>query len=376
VIAVSHIILPSIVCIEESREILPVPAVATAKRLKLTKLASFPSVEAFGIGLILVTIVGDWLRDWSQIYAAAPINVGLFTLAMAHGALDADRMQQIPGWSLRLRILGEYLVLLFLACLLVLWQPIWVILLFLPVAAWHFGQDVEMPPTVLGGAVVPAKKKRADRREWFIMLRAILVVFLPIAIHPDASSRFFKISASMVSPQRPPTLPLEMPLTAIERTPWPVIAASLLLLVTTHSIVAWEKRGSGPTARRWFWRITVEHAVLLWGAIVLHPLFFVGLYLGGWHALLHWRERPRSLHRHQYIKGLAATHVFLLPVIGVVLLVWSWTPAFPGWLSLRPQDFVSSRSATSLAAIVFLTYAVVTWPHAWLQLRLQRLPNG
>lgn len=328
----------------------------------------WPSAEGFGIAVVLAAVLTEWFSDWTFAYAAAPINVGLITLAMAHGAADADRIRRDQRG--RVASLSWYLAILAIAAWLLFAAPLIVLSCFLVLSAWHFGRDAWESRQARGVAM--CRGTRAS----LTATRGLLVIVLPVLLYPRPALEFLALASGSVDR----TFAVEdylrvWPLTGGTARLLMVVAVSLCLL-GLHALFLWRSRRATAGNKAWWWRVAAEHLVLFAGAVMLHPLFFIGLYLGGWHALMHIRDLPAPHRGADRGWSLLATMAFLLPVLAVVLTAWAWSPSFPGWENLKPIDLVRGDAALQLAALVLLSYAVVTWPHAWLEVRRGDAPAG
>lgn len=320
-------------------------------------------MDLVGAGLVVIAIAAEWFGGWSATFAAAPINLGLFSLAMAHGAADAYRLWILRPAPARLRGAIAYMALLLASALFVVLLPAVAIVLFLPLAAWHFSEDV-LPARELSGGRLSFGARLFLRAQ-----RGGLVVFAPLLFHFETSLAFFRY-ASMVGASSDNTTAIAT-IFAHRAVRWDLLVVCLGLFLMVQGLW-WAANKRNDQSRPICFQVTWQHSVLLMGAAILHPLFYVGLYLGGWHALRHLQAIGTPQTCLEKLQSFIATLFFLLPVLALVVAVWAHTAEFPGWAELGLSDFVMGAAALRLSAITFLAYAAVTWPHAWLDWRLRQ----
>lgn len=302
---------------------------------------SLPLLCCFGL-----LAVAESVSQVSWIAPAAALNVGFFTTGMMHGSVDPWQLIQLGMRAGRWQWLLGYLALLIASAGLLVLAPGVAVTAFLLIAAVHFGhEDIPADRFASASASIVA-----------VMGRGLLVVGIPIALHREESLAFLALCRDMATFGEF-RLPILDPISMLDST-W-MTGAMFAAVLLTHAWVAVVAQGQ---SRAWW----CEAAVLLVCATLMHPLFFLGLYLAAWHAV---KSSWKSLnHRHATDRRtmLMATAAATVPIWMLVVFLW-WQAELKN--ALQISDILFGDAALRLAAIVFLSYAIVTTPHLWWHLR-------
>ncbi len=266
---------------------------------------------------------GWWAIDSAPVTATA-IAVMLIG-GLPHGA--CDMALAATAWRTGRRLMAA-LVTAYIgvaAAMAMLWwlAPVLALLVFLALAALHFGEDWAMLPAGL------------------LRLMAGLAVIATAALGaPQAVAALFTAMTAS---------PLGTPIAA-----WAAAMAPMTLLVTLVGLIlAWQAGN-----RAWVMAQTMSYACLL----TLPPLIGFGVFFVGLHAPLHWRQVARALPpmRHGAAKRQGAGLTVL------VLAIWFGALWGKGLLMARPATLLL------VGGDAFCLLSIVAAPHLALSLALER----
>jgi Brp/Blh family beta-carotene 15,15'-monooxygenase len=266
---------------------------------------------------------GWWAIDSAPVTATA-IAVMLIG-GLPHGA--CDMALAATAWRTGRRLMAA-LVTAYIgvaAAMAMLWwlAPVLALLVFLALAALHFGEDWAMLPAGL------------------LRLMAGLAVIATAALGaPQAVAALFTAMTAS---------PLGTPIAA-----WAAAMAPMTLLVTLVGLIlAWQAGH-----RAWVMAHTMSYACLL----TLPPLIGFGVFFVGLHAPLHWRQVVRALPpmRHGAAKRQGAGLTVL------VLAIWLGALWGKGLLMARPATLLL------VGGDAFCLLSIVAAPHLALSLALER----
>ena len=266
---------------------------------------------------------GWWAIDSAPVTATA-IAVMLIG-GLPHGA--CDMALAATAWRTGRRLMAA-LVTAYIgvaAAMAMLWwlAPVLALLVFLALAALHFGEDWAMLPAGL------------------LRLMAGLAVIATAALGaPQAVAALFTAMTAS---------PLGTPIAA-----WAAAMAPMTLLVTLVGLIlAWQAGH-----RAWVMAQTMSYACLL----TLPPLIGFCVFFVGLHAPLHWRQVVRALPpmRHGAAKHQGAGLTVL------VLAIWLGALWGKGLLMARPATLLL------VGGDAFCLLSIVAAPHLALSLALER----
>lgn len=333
----------------------PMPLRTRADALPRLATLHTPRVYAAVVGATLLTVLLALMGAVPDGSAAFVLLMGvMLVVGIPHGAVDHlvfYRLYRLePTGRDRLVFYGAYLALMALYGALWLVFPVACLLFFLAITVYHFGQ-AEMEPLGL----------RGPQRVALHLSRGLLVIGLPVAVHPDAVAPIFEAIAGGALPG------------------WDLLGRhqGLAGLVAVGQHVLFFGALAGAAARRQgrLGREALSIGVLAALFWTTTPLVAFAVYFGLWHALGHILELRRFFAR-QSGAGRAPA---------------SWTGFYRAaalftFLSLAGLAalYLAARALESqerMVALLFILISVLTLPHlllveAFYQKRRQAANEG
>lgn len=304
--------------------------------------------------VLAIAVMGSviWPR-WSGQYAAWPFLISAAVLGMPHGALDLRLAMRVRvGWSGRAVLAGVYLAVSAAAFALLWWLPLPTIVAFGLLSVVHFGMADARDAAMIAGHAPP----RGGALWMTAWGRGVFLLSLPFAWDPVGAM-----------------LPVEVALDLLGRddvaysesmvSRGGTLCAGLGLLAVAAGVWREKRRAAvrvspQPKGGSWGRLLTIhggELALLSVASALLAPMFFVGLYFLGWHALRHLRraavlsgDRPGKP-----VRTIAHQHAWSLPLLLPTLAAYALIGhAAIGWTA--PMQW---------AVLLLLTFVVLTPPH-------------
>ncbi|KAA1261090.1 hypothetical protein LF1_36340 [Rubripirellula obstinata] len=292
-------------------------------------------LTAFAI-LALAEIICSY--SWKS--PAFALNLGFLTIGMLHGAADPWQLLQVGIRQRRWNLAFYYLALLFVSAVSLVLAPSVAIAAFLLLAGIHFGFE-DLP-----------RSRFASFATLAVIARGTVVVGLPIAIHWNESIAFLGLCQDVLHVNG---LTLATPQFVGINVARSASTGILFLAIASHTVLAF--RGVGHVRQWW-----IETIVLAACAFVMHPLFFIGLYVGGWHAVKSTVHLMTETERNDRPATVLATLLATIPILAVALFLWMGRF---GGNRFELSKLFFGPSADQFAAFAFIAYAVVTLPHLW-----------
>lgn len=281
-------------------------------------MSGVPLPWLFPLGLLLALALQAFASDTALL---ATLAVGVAVLGLPHGSLDPEIARQ----RFQLRGAGAWTGFLLLygalaAAVLGVWWlwPVTALTAFLLYSAWHFGEDTGGR---LGGLAA--------------LGYGLLVVFLPLALQPDASG----VILQQLAGRRPEALLANAP----------AIAAGGGLLWAQGLLR--HRRRSTPSD-------VADPLLLLGGAWLLPPLAYFIAYFCFLHSPRHLLETAAAL-------GLADWRARLQAVVPTTLATWALAALALPWLLAAPPE-------QAVLQLVFIGLAALTVPHMLLDAARRR----
>lgn len=300
------------------------------------------------LGGFVLLALAELAFSYSWETPAIALNLGFFTIGMLHGSVDPWQLVRAgirdSQWHLGLC----YLLLMGISLASLVLMPTVAVAVFLCLAGIHFGlEDL-------------SDRRSASFAPLTIFARGILVVGLPIAVHWTESVAFLGLCRSSLDVDG---VTFEIVQGFGIQKAGRARVLIIVLAIVSHAMLALR-------SDRQAWRWWSEAIVLGVCAVLMHPMFFIGLYLVGLHAVksaVHCLKETEPSQRHVTVWiSLLAT----IPIWVVVLVLWNRVDASH---SFALSKMFLGRSADQFAAFVFLSYAVVTLPHLWWHARSEKV---
>jgi Brp/Blh family beta-carotene 15,15'-monooxygenase len=294
----------------------------------------------------LIALVAGW--SWTAAAAAIPWALSLVIVGLPHGAADLAVTRRLCGGASTVRVFAIYFAGMAAVFGLFVLAPAPLIAVFVGLSVWHFGMahaDGQSPP-------FPA---RLGRRLAAALGRGAMVVGVPMAIWPEATTAVATRLLELVASQAPPGR------IAGGFDPAAIRVAGLLLLAAAACALAVEAFAARKTAGglRRTAATLVDLAVIGLLGTTTAPLFSTGVYFLVWHSWRHMRllaplvAGTRPADPAALASALGAIHLAALP-----LLLPTWGAILAGWWFLSPH-----HSLTDLAILSLAVYLVVTPSH-------------
>jgi Brp/Blh family beta-carotene 15,15'-monooxygenase len=321
-------------------------------------------VWTFGPWLILAlaATAGLLAPSVSWRLAAWPFLISAALVGMPHGALDLRlwlQGPQAPGQ--RLAVALKYMAGIVASVTVLMFSPRVALIGFGVITAIHFGFADTRHAALAVRGIKPARKSL-----WLLGVgRGSLVLALPFVWSPAQAIEPAALAMTMLGGNK-----LSVATSLCQIAGMGVLALSFVLIIggivsgseLGHSQQhAENSAGSGEDSLIFH---LLEMALLAAAAAVLSPMFFVGTYFFGWHALRHfgfvkrWTEPPVQT----TMRSLTILHLWSVPLLAPTLTVYfllgSW---LIGW-----------QQPMAWATLLLLFFAVLTPSHHWLVERSTR----
>lgn len=301
-----------------------------------------PAVRAWtGVWLAGCLLFALALPGVTTHWAALPFVVGLVLFGMPHGAMDwvvLSRLHRTRGPLETLIAFGPYVGLIVISIALFVLAPVWATVAFLALTVIHFGSA---DARALGGG------EAGPVWRWGTALsRGGLLLGGVFAAAPVAAWRpFGEIAAVFAYAET------ALNASAVSATGWVVVGVSLVIAI---GCAVARRRREGT----WLGAALDggEQALTLGVALVAPPLFAVGVYFLGVHAVRYTMGlgSDATLARNGVasggLRGVLRVHAQSLPLLLpslplVVLLAW---PMPGGWLDRLAVGSIAFYMATTL----------------------------
>jgi Brp/Blh family beta-carotene 15,15'-monooxygenase len=305
--------------------------------------------------LLLGCAIGIIAPEITKRFAAWPFVLALLIFGMPHGAADWVVQARLTGeknFTRQLLGFADYLGLMFVCSLFLVWQPGVFAFIFLGLSIFHFGMaDATALRIDVDGAFA---------RWSFVLGRGLLLLATVFAMRPEAAwAPFAQIADALAWKHETVWMP---DLMHLQKLSWLGVIAGAGFAMA-GAIARWRcgrARKAGLDL--------IEHALVAMLAVFAGPLFAVGMFFLGVHAYRHTRrlactrvviEPPPA--PASFVRRLARVHGISLPLM--VPTLFCLVPIC--WL-LGPFN----AHTLAVAGIVF--YMITTLPHHLLGLRLPR----
>jgi Brp/Blh family beta-carotene 15,15'-monooxygenase len=305
--------------------------------------------------LLLGCLLGIIAPEITKRFAAWPFVLALLIFGMPHGAADWVVQARLAGEKIFTRQLvgfADYLGLMFVCSLFLVWQPGVFALIFLGLTIFHFG---------MADATALRIDVDGSFARWsFVLGRGLLLLATVFAMQPvSAWAPFAQIAEAFAWKHETMWMP---DLMHLQKLSWLGVIAGAGFAVA-GAIARWRcgrARKAGLDL--------IEHALVGMLAVFADPLFAVGMFFLGVHAYRHTRrlactrlviEPPPA--PAGFVRRLVRVHGISLP------LMW------PTALCLIPICWLLGPfNAHTLAVAGIVFYMITTLPHHLLGLRLPR----